>query len=190
MLGTAVNHDPALVASWALRRAFNLSWTEESNVIAARSWISSIQAPWSLQRESNEWFLRFDRLPDCKVAAKGGPNTGAVTHSRRTIFHHPSGALDGAASGGPIAAVIQLATAAASQHVVGLEMPAPPNRIGRHESDHCASPGSAPRMVAHAARNMGSTSDAAQHATKGQAVRKIQFTLQAEKHCRRIREAA
>ena len=66
-------------------------------------------------------------------------------------------------------------------------MPAPPALMGNVERDQLASGTVLPRTIAHADRSNGDVHSAV---CLGAAVRKIQMTLHADKHCRRISDAA
>ena len=71
----------------------------------------------------------------------------------------------------------------------GDAIPAPPKRIGRDANSHDRSDPTTPRIPSHARLMRGVVDSARARPTGDSAVRRIQFTLQAEKHCRKMREA-
>ena len=89
-----------------------------------------------------------------------------------------------------VAAQSQDATLAASTMSRGSWRPHPPSLIGRVDKRHWASGSGVPTTILQACRSMGLAWEAVHWATSGAAVRKIQETLQADRHCLRMREAA
>ena len=187
-----VSQRPLDGAEWSRRSNLRRSTTSWSKVVVAEERNTSAQALcWHQDVRRRCW--RTAATPFLERASmRGAPNCGDLSASflimsKRAGFVGPSG-ISGRTW--EVAALSQEETLAASTMSRGSWSPPPPSRIGRVDSRHWGSGREMPTTVAQADRSKGLAWLAVQRATSGAEVRRIQVTLQADRHCRSIREAA